>query len=120
MSENRGRHQIVCFVVVFSAQVKILKGLFTCTDKNEHHHVTPQTSSYPGNGNDRPGICSSSPPPHGAKQDKRGPLILRYNQTNFTLTSIPELKVEGCFFYCAFMCLSSICRVFLHLHGGSH
>lgn len=33
MSENRGRHQIVCFVVVFSAQVKILKGLFTCTDK---------------------------------------------------------------------------------------
>lgn len=98
MSENRGSHQVVCFVVVFSAQVKILKGLFTCTDKNEHHHVTPQTSSYPGNGNDRPGICSSSPPPHGAKQDKSGPLILWYNQTNFTLTSITELKVEGCFF----------------------
>lgn len=43
----------------------------------------PQASSYPGSGNGRPGIHPPSHPPHCAKPEESGPLILRYN-THFS------------------------------------
>lgn len=45
--------------------------------------VPPQASSYPGSGNGRPGIHPPSHPPHCAKPEESGPLILRYN-THFS------------------------------------
>lgn len=94
------------YQIGFSAQVKILEGLFTCPDKMNtscHHNVSPQTSSYPGNGNGRPGTCSSSPPPRRAEQDKSGPLILWYSQTS-THFNICVLKVEVCCFTVRCVC----------------
>lgn len=63
-------------------------------------------------------MCPSSPPPHRAEPDKTGPLVLWYNQIK---PHTHYIKMEELSFllnmFCT--CVSSVCRVFLHLHGGS-
>ena len=56
--------------------------------------VPPQTSSHPGSWNGRPGIHSSSYPPHCAKPEESGPLILRY----ITLFSTDQWAADGVLF----------------------
>lgn len=78
--------------------------------------VNLQTPAHPGNGNGGPGPGSSPPPSHGAKQDKSGPSVLRYTIRNVRLSVISGGWWSVLLFLLFF---SSICRVLLHLHGGS-